>query len=455
MKTLATTLLALGLPLTALAQAPTVDGSCADASYVTLASVDNSVVNDGFGSTNDMGALKYFADGTNVYICNTGEAENNSNGMAFFLNFTNYDGIDGGTAIPAGGPGFFGNIAGTTLPGGLDTDWIVFFNHANTDQIYTNVARLGSAAFISNPNGDYLGAATDNAGAISFNGNVVSEGGSGTGQIAYQTGYDAITAPNKGYEIMIPISAFVGVSPQAFRELAEAASAQNAAANDQLSIFSIITSASGYFSNEMLPDANLDGAGGPAPNFGSAPNLSAAAGTAAQALPVELVSFTSSVNNRSARLSWTTASETNNLGFVVEQQTGDAWNAVSNLIAGHGTTTERNDYAFDVNGLTAGQHAFRLRQTDTDGTVHYSATVTVEIAVQDGLALTALGARGLRVESEASAVVTVVDMLGRRMLVREVSAGTSVVSLDGVGTGVYVVRAESEGKVASTRLVVR
>jgi len=36
-----------------------------------------------------------------------------------------------------------------------------------------------------------------------------------------------------------------------------------------------------------------------------------------------------------------------------------------------------------------------------------------------------------------------------------VSAGTSVVSLDGVGTGVYVVRAESEGKVASTRLVVR
>ncbi|MBE2185158.1 MAG: hypothetical protein IAE99_00100, partial [Rhodothermales bacterium] len=44
------------------------------------------------------------------------------------------------------------------------------------------------------------------------------------------------------------------------------------------------------------------------------------------ALPVELVSFTSSVNNRSARLNWTTASETNNLGFVVEQQTGDAWN---------------------------------------------------------------------------------------------------------------------------------
>jgi len=198
------------------------------------------------------------------------------------------------------------------------------------------------------------------------------------------------------------------------------------------------------------------GAYNPATYFSSQPqDTFTGLGVGNASLPVELASFTSSVNNRSARLSWTTASETNNLGFVVEQQTGDAWNAVSNLIAGHGTTTERNDYAFDVNGLTAGQHAFRLRQTDTDGTVHYSATVTVEIAVQDGLALTALGGRGLRVESEASAVVTVVDMLGRRMLVREVSAGTSVVSLDGVGTGVYVVRAESEGKVASTRLVVR
>ena len=82
------------------------------------------------------------------------------------------------------------------------------------------------------------------------------------------------------------------------------------------------------------------------------------------ALPVELASFTASADGRTARLAWTTASETNNAGFTVERQTTTgAWSDASALIAGHGTTTERHAYTFDVAGLTAGTHTFRLRQT--------------------------------------------------------------------------------------------
>ncbi|MBE2186581.1 MAG: T9SS type A sorting domain-containing protein [Rhodothermales bacterium] len=172
-------------------------------------------------------------------------------------------------------------------------------------------------------------------------------------------------------------------------------------------------------------------------------------------LPVELNAFTGQANGTTARLAWTTASETNNLGFYVEQQDGESWNTVSGLVAGHGTTTERNAYTFDVNNLTAGTHTFRLRQVDTDGTVHYSPTTTVEIAAQGGLALTALGARGLRVESENGADVSVYDLLGRRVMAERVGSGTTVLQLDGVSSGVYVVRAESDGRAVTTRLVVR
>lgn len=172
-------------------------------------------------------------------------------------------------------------------------------------------------------------------------------------------------------------------------------------------------------------------------------------------LPVELTSFAGSANGRTASLAWTTASETNNLGFYVEQYNGNNWNTVSGLVAGHGTTTERNAYAFDVTGLTAGTHTFRLRQMDTDGTVHYSPTATVEIAAQDGLALTAIGARGVRIESETDADVLVVDVLGRRVMAQRVGAGTSVLQLDGVSAGVYVVRAEAAGRVVTSRIVVR
>ena len=67
-------------------------------------------------------------------------------------------------------------------------------------------------------------------------------------------------------------------------------------------------------------------------------------------LPVELVAFTATADGRTARLSWTTASETNNAGFTVEQKIGDAW-ADRGFVAGRGTTTERSDYAFTVAGL--------------------------------------------------------------------------------------------------------
>ncbi|MBE2186251.1 MAG: hypothetical protein IAE99_05705, partial [Rhodothermales bacterium] len=78
--------------------------------------------------------------------------------------------------------------------------------------------------------------------------------------------------------------------------------------------------------------------------------------TGPEVLPVELVSFSGTASGRTAHLSWTTASETNNIGFVVERQTGDAWTDVSALIAGQGTTTERTDYTYDVANLTAGRH---------------------------------------------------------------------------------------------------
>ena len=101
----------------------------------------------------------------------------------------------------------------------------------------------------------------------------------------------------------------------------------------------------------------------------------------ATSLPVELVGFTGRADGSSAALAWETASETNNAGFVVEQRGSAGWSAVSPLIAGQGTTTERHAYAYRVDGIAPGRHAFRLRQTDTDGTVHTSGTVEVEVGL--------------------------------------------------------------------------
>jgi len=184
--------------------------------------------------------------------------------------------------------------------------------------------------------------------------------------------------------------------------------------------------------------------------------------TGSEVLPVELVSFAGTASGRTAHLSWTTASETNNIGFVVERQTGDAWTDASALIAGQGTTTERTDYAYDVANLTAGRHTFRLRQTDTDGTVHHSASVTIEIGT-DGLgALVTILGNGsgnprVRIEGSGAVRAEVFDVLGRSVatVYDGLVWGTAEVSLPALSSGSYVVRVTTDGRMISHTVVVR
>ena len=190
---------------------------------------------------------------------------------------------------------------------------------------------------------------------------------------------------------------------------------------------------------------------------------SSAVVTDQQPLPVELVAFTGAASGRSARLSWTTASETNNAGFTVERQTGTAWTDASGLIAGRGTTSERTDYAAEVTGLTAGRHTFRLRQTDLDGTSVVVGTVTVEIrAGGDGPRVAVLGNGTrrpvVRIEAEGAVRAEAYDVLGRSVGVVYDGAvsGTVEASLPvGVSAGAYVVRVVASGRTTSHAVVVR
>jgi hypothetical protein len=89
-------------------------------------------------------------------------------------------------------------------------------------------------------------------------------------------------------------------------------------------------------------------------------------------LPVELTSFTvQQEGKRSARLEWSTASETNNKHFLIQRRRGDQWQRIGR-VEGHGTTTVPQDYRFTDNGLTTGTHYYHLKQVDFDGSYEYS-----------------------------------------------------------------------------------
>ncbi len=102
-------------------------------------------------------------------------------------------------------------------------------------------------------------------------------------------------------------------------------------------------------------------------------------------LPVELLSFSSSVVDDDVTLNWVTATETNNSGFQVERhchtersRSMTDWENIG-FVNGNGTTTEPQTYSYKDENLSAGKYQYRLKQIDFDGTFEYSKTIEVEI----------------------------------------------------------------------------
>jgi photosystem II stability/assembly factor-like uncharacterized protein len=105
-------------------------------------------------------------------------------------------------------------------------------------------------------------------------------------------------------------------------------------------------------------------------------------------LPVELTSFTSSVNKNNVMLRWTTGNEVNNSGFHIERRlTSGEWIDIG-FVSGSGTISEPVEYEFYDRNLKTGKYNYRLKQTDFNGNFEYfSLTSEINIAAPEKFAL--------------------------------------------------------------------
>ncbi len=94
-------------------------------------------------------------------------------------------------------------------------------------------------------------------------------------------------------------------------------------------------------------------------------------------VPVELTSFAATTDNKNVNLNWTTATELNNSGFQIERSSGSEYQVVG-FVAGHGTTTEVQNYSIRDQNVNAGTYTYRLKQVDFDGTFEYSNAIEVD-----------------------------------------------------------------------------
>ena len=100
-------------------------------------------------------------------------------------------------------------------------------------------------------------------------------------------------------------------------------------------------------------------------------------------VPVELTSFTAETDINKVLLKWSTATESNNLGFEVERKLkNQEWVRIA-FVEGNGTSTEINNYTYvdDYSLLPyEGTVLYRLKQIDFNGSFEYSDQVAVNLS---------------------------------------------------------------------------
>jgi len=150
------------------------------------------------------------------------------------------------------------------------------------------------------------------------------------------------------------------------------------------------------------------------------------------ALPVSLSSFSGIRKENFHQLNWTTASEKNNSGFLVERSVdGKKFSTIGYVAAKaeNGNSNTPLSYSYSDEKPLPGINYYRLKQTDRDGKFSYSSVVVLQGVkgfylsslypnpTRDALSL------AITCENAEKATINIIDMTGK--LIKQIAVGLS------------------------------
>jgi len=179
------------------------------------------------------------------------------------------------------------------------------------------------------------------------------------------------------------------------------------------------------------------------------------------ALPVELLDFSAKTLEKTVRLDWTTATETNNKGFFIERSAdGERWQSLG-FVAGQGNSIASVSYSFLDEKPLPGINYYRLLQVDFDGRETFSAIVPVTLEDRPGkLSIypnpVTAGSECLITypfsDDEATASLRILDAIGRQVAI---SNDAKRLIINDLQPGVYWLEVRSDMGYSIGKLVVQ
>mgnify|MGYP006286213147 CR=1 FL=1 len=175
----------------------------------------------------------------------------------------------------------------------------------------------------------------------------------------------------------------------------------------------------------------------------------------AEPIPVELASFTVSVDDSDVVFVWETLSETNNARFEIERKEKTEWEKIG-TVYGAGTTDEAQSYRYRAEKVPPGYQTFRIKQVDTDGTERIASTERVLVSLDGTFELTKVypnpitdrGRVTLTVERTQDVTAELYNVLGQKVAV--LHSGTVkaydplTITVEDLTPGVYFVMVRGE-----------
>ena len=174
-------------------------------------------------------------------------------------------------------------------------------------------------------------------------------------------------------------------------------------------------------------------------------------------LPVEITQFTGKQQGQHAQLSWTTASEKNNVGFEIQRNTeGSSFESIG-FVKSKGNTNALTDYVFWDNNFTKTSY-YRLKQTDLDGTETFSKVITIENTSKNS-AITVFpnpilrGPLNIQLADNATAEAVNVEVFNANGQKLSEQKGITPIQTDNWQTGVYFVKIVNNVNVVTFKVV--
>jgi hypothetical protein len=189
-------------------------------------------------------------------------------------------------------------------------------------------------------------------------------------------------------------------------------------------------------------------------------NAKVLAPTANSSLPINMLSFTGFRDNQNIILEWSTASETNNDYYTVEQSfDGELWNTIGN-VNGAGNSTSQIDYSLMDRIHSEEITYYRLKQTDFDGNYTYEDAISIDTCddhEQEGLTMYPNPTDGkieMRFHGNSSDVNSIGIFNSRGQQIYSSKTLQSEFDLSGNSPGLYFMHVQYDAKVLTSKFVI-